>query len=147
MLLLAGLGGMWLASVGLRPMTSALEMQRQFMADASHELRTPVSVVRAATDVTLSRDHRDEAEYREALTIIRGQARSMSRLVEDMLVLSRAEAGGYPLQVVDLYLDELVGRVPAQRGRACGGARGRRYVWPRPRRSRFEGTKTCCGAA
>jgi signal transduction histidine kinase len=59
-LLLAGAGGVWLASVGLRPMTSALEMQRQFMADASHELRTPVSVVRAATDVTLSREHRDE---------------------------------------------------------------------------------------
>jgi two-component system OmpR family sensor kinase len=107
-LLLAGAGGLWLASVGLRPMTSALEMQRQFMADASHELRTPVSVVRAATDVTLSREHRDEGEYREALTIIGGQARSMSRLVEDMLVLTRAEAGGYPLQPVDLYLDELV---------------------------------------
>lgn len=107
-LLLAGAGGLWLASVGLRPMTSALEMQRQFMADASHELRTPVSVVRAATDVTLSREHRDEGEYREALTIIGGQARSMSRLVEDMLVLTRAEAGGYPLQSVDLYLDELV---------------------------------------
>jgi hypothetical protein len=30
----------------------------------------------------------------------------MSRLVEDMLVLTRAEAGGYPLQTVDLYLDE-----------------------------------------
>jgi signal transduction histidine kinase len=107
-LLLAGIGGMWLASVGLRPITSALEMQRQFMADASHELRTPVSVVRAATDVTLSREHRDEAEYREALTIIRGQARSLGRLVEDMLVLSRAEAGGYSLQPVDLYLDELI---------------------------------------
>lgn len=107
-LLLAGAGGLWLASVGLRPMTSALEMQRQFMADASHELRTPVSVVRTATDVTLSREHRDEGEYREALTIIGGQARSMSRLVEDMLVLTRAEAGGYPLQPVDLYLDELV---------------------------------------
>lgn len=107
-LVLAAGGGLWLASVGLRPITSALEIQRQFMADASHELRTPVSVVRAATDVTLSREHRDEGEYREALMIIRGQARSMSRLVEDMLVLSRAEAGGYAIQPVDLYLDELV---------------------------------------
>ena len=107
-LLLAWAGGLWLASIGLRPITSALEMQRQFMADASHELRTPVSVVRTAADVTLGRPHREEAEYREALTIIGGQARSMSRLVEDMLVLTRAEAGGYPLQPVDLYLDELV---------------------------------------
>jgi signal transduction histidine kinase len=78
------------------------------MADASHELRTPVSVVRATADVTLSRPHRDEVEYREALTIVGGQARRLGRLVEDMLVLARADAGGYPLRPVDLYLDEVV---------------------------------------
>ena len=87
---------------------AALQTQRQFMADASHELRTPVSVVRATADVMLSRDHRDEAEYREALAIVGGQARRLGRLVEDMLVLARADAGGYPLQPVDLYLDEVV---------------------------------------
>ena len=107
-LLLAGAGGLYLASVGLRPITEALRMQRQFTADASHELRTPVSVVRAAAEVTLGREHRDEAEYREALAIVGGQARRLSRLVEDMLVLARADAGGYPLRPVDLYLDELV---------------------------------------
>jgi signal transduction histidine kinase len=107
-LLLAAGGGLYLASVGLRPITEALRLQRQFMADASHELRTPVSVVRAAADVTLSRDHRDEAEYREALSIVGGQAKRLSRLVEDMLVLARADAGGYPLRPVDLYFDELV---------------------------------------
>jgi signal transduction histidine kinase len=107
-LLLAGGGGLWLASVGLRPINRALELQRQFMADASHELRTPIAVVRAAADVTLSRERRDEAEYREALKIIGQQAGSMGRLVEDMLVLARADAGGYPLQPVALYLDEVV---------------------------------------
>src|SRR6266487_132874 len=107
-LLLAAGGGMYLASVGLRPITEALRIQRQFTADASHELRTPLSVVRAAADVTLSREHRDEAEYREALAIVASQARRMSRLVEDMLVLARADAGGYPLRPVDLYLDEVI---------------------------------------
>ena len=107
-LVLAGAGGLWLASIGLRPITEALKTQRQFMADASHELRTPVSVVRTATEVTLGRPHRDEAEYREALAITGGQARRLGRLVEDMLVLARADAGGYPLRPVDLYLDELV---------------------------------------
>ena len=148
-LLLAAAGGLWLASVGLRPITSmarraaaipptgledlgeshrtdelgqlaaafnglvarlraALQTQRQFMADASHELRTPVSVVRATADVMLSRDHRDEPEYREALGIVGGQARRLGRLVEDMLVLARADAGGYTLRPVDLYLDEVV---------------------------------------
>ena len=148
-LLLAGGGGLWLASIGLRPITdmarraalipltgledlgqtqrtdelgqlaaafnglvarlrAALQTQRQFMADASHELRTPVSVVRATADVMLSRDHRGEAEYREAVAIVGGQARRLGRLVEDMLVLARADAGGYPLRPVDLYLDEVV---------------------------------------
>jgi signal transduction histidine kinase len=107
-LIVAAAGGLWLASLGLRPITEALKTQRQFMADASHELRTPVSVVRTASEVTLSRDHRDEAEYREALAITGGQAKRLGRLVEDMLVLARADAGGYPLRPVDLYLDELV---------------------------------------
>ena len=107
-LVLAAVGGLWLASVGLRPITAALQAQRQFMADASHELRTPVSVVRTAADVALSRTHREEADYRETLTIVADQSRRLSRLVDDMLVLARADAGGYPLRPVDLYLDEVI---------------------------------------
>jgi signal transduction histidine kinase len=107
-LLLATGGGIYLASLSARPITEALRVQKQFTADASHELRTPVSIVRAATEVTLSRDHRDEAEYREALTIVGGQAKRLGHLVEDMLVLARADAGGYLLRPVDLYLDEVV---------------------------------------
>jgi signal transduction histidine kinase len=87
---------------------AALRTHRQFMADASHELRTPVSVVRTAAEVTLSRDHRNEAEYREALAIVGDQSRRLGRLVEDMLVLARADAGGRPLRAVDLYLEEMV---------------------------------------
>jgi signal transduction histidine kinase len=108
MLVVAAAGGFYLASVGLRPITEALRLQRQFMADASHELRTPVSVARAAADVALSRPHRDEPEYREALTIVGAQATRLGRLVEDMLVLARADAGGYQLRPVNLYFDELV---------------------------------------
>ncbi len=107
-LLIAAGGGLYLASVGLRPITDALRTQRQFMADASHELRTPVSVVRVSADVALSRAHRDEAEYREALAIVAGEAQRLSRLVDDMLVLARADAGGYALRSVDLYIDEVV---------------------------------------
>ena len=148
-LLLAGAGGWWLASIGLRPVTemarraanipltgmedlgpppredelgqlarafnglvarlrAALQTQRQFMADASHELRTPVSVIRTASEVTLNREHREEPEYREALTMAGAQSRRLSRLVEDMLVLARADAGGYPLRPVDLYIDDVV---------------------------------------
>ena len=58
--------------------------------------------------MTLNREHRDESEYRDALTTVGGQARRLGRLVEDLLVLARADAGGHPLRKVDLYFDELV---------------------------------------
>src|SRR5262249_32318015 len=50
-----------------------------------------------------------EPEYREALSIVGDQARRVTRLVDDMLVLARADTGGYPLQRAHLYVDELVG--------------------------------------
>jgi signal transduction histidine kinase len=106
--LLAAGGGLYLSSISVRPVATALEAQRRFTADAAHELRTPVSVIRSAADVTLTRDHRDEAEYREALGIISRQAIGLGRLVENMLVLARADGGPYPLRPVNLYLDELV---------------------------------------
>jgi two-component system, OmpR family, sensor kinase len=148
-LLLAAVGGLWIASIGLRPVTAmahraaaipltgeddlgppvrddelgqltrafnglvarlraALQTQRQFMADASHELRSPVSVIRTAADVALSREGRAETEYRDALAIAGAQSRRLGALVDDMLVLARADAGGYPFRPVDFYLDDVI---------------------------------------
>lgn len=89
-------------------LATALTFQRQFMADASHELRTPVSVVRTATQVTLSQDTRTNGEYRESLAIIGEQATRLSRLVDAMFLLSRAEAHGIPLRPEFLNLDDLL---------------------------------------
>jgi signal transduction histidine kinase len=83
-------------------------MQRQFMADASHELRTPVSVIQTATEVTLQLQARDDSEYRDALTIINEQSTRLGRMVESMLVLARADAGGYRLTRQPVYLDDIV---------------------------------------
>ena len=86
----------------------ALAQQRRFMADASHELRTPVSVARTAIEVGLARSGRPEAEYRDSLRVVEEQMRRLSRLVEDMFLLARADAGPLPLEPAPLYLDELV---------------------------------------
>ena len=92
----------------LERLAAALNFQRQFMADASHELRTPVSVVRTATQVTLSQHVRTNEDYRESLAIIGEQANRLSRLVDAMFLLSRAEAHGIPLRPVFLNLDDLL---------------------------------------
>src|SRR5207302_520893 len=61
-----------------------------------------------AADVALSRERRDESEYREALTTVGTQAQRLGRLVDNMLVLARADADGYPLRKVEMYLDEVL---------------------------------------
>lgn len=62
----------------------------QFTADASHELRTPIAIVRFAAENAL-RKMRSEPEYRAALERIQSESESMTRLVEDLLFLARAD--------------------------------------------------------
>jgi heavy metal sensor kinase len=90
---------------------ASLTQQRQFMADASHELRTPVTTTRTAAAVALQHQHRDESEYRETLSIIEQQTTRLSRIVEDMFTLARADAGSYPVRMAPMYLDEIADEV------------------------------------
>ncbi len=86
----------------------AFEQQRRFVADASHELRTPVAILCGESDVTLSQASRSPDEYRESLTILHGEALRLKHIVEDLFTLARADAGQHPLVLSDFYLDELV---------------------------------------
>ena len=92
----------------LERLETSFDQQRQFMADASHELRTPLHVIRTADEVTLGQAHREESEYRDALVMIGEQTRRLTRIVEDMFTLARADAGHRELTPTDFYLDELV---------------------------------------
>lgn len=89
-------------------LASSLRAQRAFMADASHQLRTPVSIARTAAQVTLSRDDRTQAEYRESLEVIARQTQRLTKMVDDMFMLARADAEARPLQMAPLYLDEVI---------------------------------------
>jgi two-component system, OmpR family, sensor kinase len=88
---------------------AAFERQRRFIADASHEFRTPLAILQGESEVALSNDNRSVAEYRESLGILHQEARRLSRVVDDMFTLSRADAGQYPVAPREFYLDELAG--------------------------------------
>jgi two-component system OmpR family sensor kinase len=90
----------------LERLNRSLEQQRRFMADASHELRSPVSIIRGEAEVALSRARQPE-EYRESLAITLEEARRLSHIVNDLFTLARADAGQYPLHPRDFYLEDL----------------------------------------
>jgi two-component system phosphate regulon sensor histidine kinase PhoR len=79
-------------------------MRRDFIANVSHELRTPLTVVNGFMEILLDAQHEDEATRRHHLTLMQEQARRMSRLVEDLLTLSRLESSESSLveEVVDV---------------------------------------------
>ena len=89
-------------------LADALAQQRRFMTDASHELRTPVAVVRAVADVVLSKESRSESDYREALETVHREAQRLSRVVDDLFLLSRADIGERPVHRGSLYLGEVI---------------------------------------
>jgi heavy metal sensor kinase len=84
-------------SLTLNAMLDRLEAEnlktRQFTADASHELRTPVAVIRATADVTSSRPRSPE-EHQQAWKVVQEQALRVSRMIDDLLRLARADASG-----------------------------------------------------
>jgi two-component system, OmpR family, sensor kinase len=95
----------------LARLEGSLIQQRQFMADASHELRTPVTTARTAASVALQQPTRGESDYRETLAIIEQETTRLSRIVDDMFTLARADAGSYPVRSMPMYLDEVLDEV------------------------------------
>lgn len=86
----------------------SLEQQHRFMADASHELRTPVSIMRAEAEVALSADIRSPREYRDSLAVVGDTAARLSTVVNELFLLARADAGEQPIRRDALYLGEIV---------------------------------------
>ena len=94
-------------------LSASFEDVRRFTADASHELRTPVSVIRTTAEVAL-RQTRTADEYRAVLADVLGEAERASRLVEDLLLLARTDAGVDQAAREPVDLDALLSDVQAR---------------------------------
>jgi signal transduction histidine kinase len=106
-LILVGFGGWFVAAKSIEPVDRAIAQMRRFMADAAHELRTPLSVVRSRAEVALQRE-RDRGEYEEALRGIERESTRVGRIVEDLLTLARADAGERSIDRQRVFLDDIV---------------------------------------
>jgi heavy metal sensor kinase len=105
----------------LARLEAAVKRLSQFTADASHELRTPIALIRTTAELTLRRERSPET-YREALRQVLLESERTTRLVEDLLLLARADAGLPSLPLERLELIPLV-RDVCQQGQILAGAR------------------------
>jgi signal transduction histidine kinase len=101
-LLLAAVASITGTAVARRALDDAIARQRRFTTDASHELRAPLSVIRAEADLAL-RKPRDAATYQSALATIAAEAEMMEKLVSSLLSAARAQNGGGERAIVDLH--------------------------------------------
>ena len=95
-LLLAGVGGCWLTQRSLKPIEQSYEQLKQFTADASHELRSPLTVVKTSIDVVMNHPERIHPADAKKLRAISSATNQMTELVEDLLLLARRDANSVP---------------------------------------------------
>jgi signal transduction histidine kinase len=87
----------------LARLQAAFDQLRRFTADASHELRTPLTAIRSVGEVSLQ-EEKSPREYRDVIGSMLEEVDRLTRLVESLLTLSRADAGHVQLQCVDISL-------------------------------------------
>lgn len=94
-----------------RELKESNEAQRRFVADASHELRTPLTTIRGNAELLLKMGEKDPATRIEALGDIVAEAQRLSRMVEGLLMLARADSGGFQVEMMPVKVQELLEEV------------------------------------
>src|SRR4029079_846195 len=106
-IVLVAAGGYFLVQKSTAPAERSMAYTRRFMADAAHELRTPIAVLRTKADVALQQSRTPEA-YETTLRGMGHEAQRLGRVVDDLLTLARADAGERPVERARFFLDDVV---------------------------------------
>ena len=91
----------------LEELEEVFRREQQFTSDASHELRTPVSVIMAQCDAMLAEGNSFTEEQRNQIGLIQRKARGMADMISQLLFLSRADQGRQPLNKERINISEL----------------------------------------
>lgn len=136
-LLLSGLGGMWLTQQALIPIEKSFRQHKQFTADASHELRSPLAVIKTSIEVIQSHPERIHPLDSKKLDAIASATKQMTRLVEDLLLLVRTDSvlaqQDQVATPLDALLEDLIVQVDARAQTQQISLKSKllpdRYVW------------------
>ena len=91
-LILVGLGGFWLTGKAIEPIEASFLQLKQFTADASHELRSPLTAIKASVDIMRNHPERVHPKDVKKLEAIAGATLQMNEMLGDLLFLARADA-------------------------------------------------------
>jgi len=95
-LCLTGIGGVWLTRQSLKPIQQSFDQLKQFTADASHELRSPLTAIKTSVEVIQAYPERIHPKDVKKIAAIASAATQMTHLVEDLLLLARMDTVTYP---------------------------------------------------
>ncbi len=105
-ILFLGWGSWWLAGRSLGPAQDAWERQQAFVANASHELRTPLTLLRASAEVAQRKIPASSPSIALLDDVLR-ETDHMAGVVEDLLLLSRLDAGALPMDIEPVDVESL----------------------------------------
>ena len=97
-----------LSSLALKPVQRSMEQQKQFVADASHELKTPLTVIMTNNDILMRHQSSTVASQLQWLESTRDEGKRMRGLIENLLFLAKSDADRLPVSLSEISLSDLV---------------------------------------
>lgn len=99
---------LWLSGFSVKPVKKAWQQQKQFVADASHELKTPLTVILANNSIMMSHKNNRVSDEEQWLESTQEEAQHMKQLIDQMLFLAKSDAGNSNIEFSEVELSEII---------------------------------------